>query len=154
MTWEHCYHQGRGAEPVHYNVKLNGNGRWRGYNDTMRATEDDRKGLFDRSAVDELAAMLEDWDRENWWEDLEGFVQFDLGYKSTKVYSCGRSGGYVTGPNLNPEDLERLGEWLKAEREYHNSAEAGADLAARVLEYYDERELAALASPRPQRVEA
>lgn len=145
--WEACYHR-EGAR-FHYDVKVNGPGRYRGFHDRLREVEAKRP-LLDVNELTDIAQSLEDNDLEMWWEDLGGYVHYDLKSKGVDVWSCGRSGGYVNVPDLETDPIAfvRLGYWLGWQRDAWNSYDAGRYHLDYALEVYDERKLESLASPR------
>lgn len=163
--WEHCYHNGGGR--FHYDVKLNGNGAWQAFHNKVARSISDPKAT-DRIA--EIADGLTEGELEFWWEDLPeddishipGAIPFDVDYaggptrERFKVWQCGRSGGYLNAPDVEdrPRVMLQLAFIAEGAREYYNSAEYGTYLAENALEQYSETMLEAMASPRPDRVEA
>ena len=154
--WERCYHHRDSAE-YHFNVKLNGNGRYRGYIDTIdqEAPNADHNRLYDITTVEEQL------DAEWWWEEIryELSNEYVVGYDVGPIYSCSgsRQGGWLqVSPNVerDADAMVAIGTYLTNEMNYWNSHESGQDLAQRVIEQYNAERLAELASPRPQRVEA
>lgn len=153
--WESCYH---GDARFHYNAKVRGMGAWRGFQDGI-----DSLGNDARSRVEEISTEESDSDLEIWWRfDLperlreireeESPMRADL----PRVYSCGRSGGYVNCSDLEsrPREMILLGEFVRESREYFDSEEYGRYLAERSIELDLDTQLAKLASPRPDRIEA
>jgi hypothetical protein len=156
--WERCYH---GRVKFHYNVKMDGNGRYRGYRDALKEMEESRPAFDGDDALEEIANGIEEMELEAWWEDLTANLAEAAGltYKQRpRAYSCGRSAGYVNIPSWEtPATVEYMilaAEWLQAERENHNSTDAGRYVFEMALEEYDARRMEGLASPRPDRVEA
>ncbi len=177
--FESCYHND-GAR-WHYNVKLIGSGRWQGFRDKQNAREDRANG-FDSNRFEVIAQQLEDDYSEVWWvESVQVGAQCALWdtteddiwlaqnprdedgnrlerkpnlYSAPRVYSCGRSAGYVNSTELETDAgaMLRFAEWLESEDIYNNSNEAGAYLADEALELYDSALLAELASPRVELV--
>jgi len=151
--WEHCYHRNGGE--FHFNVKDSGNERWRGFQDGVP----DREG-FDRDLFDRIAAQQDEKDREYWWSDRLVEALYEAGYQSPhgrpRIWSCGRSGGYLHSNDLESDmvGMVLMGKWLTAEMEWYRSRDVGQQAAVYALELYDEHKLAALASPRPTRIEA
>jgi hypothetical protein len=152
--WESCYH--RDGARFHYNVKVNGNGRYRGFRDVMAEIEKTRGDSFDTERVEEIANGREEWERETWWEDVTDYVRYDLSHKAARVYSCGRSGGYANCSDIesDPVTMVELAKYLESSREYANSVEAGRYEFETALEQYDDEKMADLASPRLDRIEA
>jgi hypothetical protein len=150
--WEGCYHDSFAR--FHFNVKLNGNDRYRGFNDRVREIELERPEI-DTERLEEIAQSDEDFNLEIWWsDDLPDYLHYDLGKGQgarNLVYGCGRSGGYVQSTkelDRDPETMIRLAFWLAWQRESWNSYDAGKYRVDEALERYDEEKLEALASPR------
>jgi hypothetical protein len=154
--WEGCYH--REGPRFHYNVKLDGNGRWTGIRSAVREIENGRGDVFDAQLLERYVEADAESQLEMWWED----VAYDLAeYASTdrpKVWSCGRSGGYVNVPEWerpwSVPSLIRAAAYFGWQREACNTEEAGRALVKYALERYDFDKLEELASPRAERVEA
>lgn len=152
--WESCYHQG--PQQFHFNVKAKSTASWRGYQDTVPT---DRFG-FDSDMFERFSDSRSELNREAWWtEYVTDFIRFELGYGPhgiPRVYSCGRSGGYLQSQDLEmtANDMIKFGEWLTSQVEWFNSREAGVALAQETLTIYDATKLADMASPRPPRIEA
>ena len=169
--FESCYH-GDGNR-WHYNVKLVGSGRWQGFRDKQNEREARNNG-FDSKRFEAIAQQLEDDNAEVWWQDsvqnasqeaywdatedelwrgqnpTDGATPRRDTYYHPRVYSCGRSAGYVNSTELEaqPDGMLRFAEWLENEDIYNNATEAGAYLADEALELYDAALLRELASPR------
>lgn len=150
--WERCYHRGRGE--LHYNVKLNGSRAYRGFQDAISELHPDAQSRVEAIAGDPYG--LQDQELEWFWEELRDFVKYEL-KSSGKVWQCGRSGGYAQPDKHLLTDgvaMVRLAQYLERNRDYFNSREFGEYLAERAIEVDEEEQIQALASPRPERVEA
>lgn len=155
--WKGCYHHNDGAI-FHYDVKLDGMEGWRAYHDKVT------RSISDQSVSDRIAevsdGITEDYLRD-WWEDLpeDGITHIPgaIPFNGTfKVWQCGRSGGYLNAPDVedNPRIMLQLAFIAQQARDYYNSAEWGEYLAELALEQDSEIQLARLASPRADRMEA
>ena len=158
--WEGCYHR-EGAH-FHYDVKMNGNGAYRGFRDKVDAAVSDN-AAYDR--ISEIADGITEMELESWWENLpyddishiEGAVEFaPAGRPTFKVWQCGRSGGYLNAPKVenDPRIMLQLAFIAQGARDYFNSPEWGEYLAELAIEEYNERRMGELASPRIERIEA
>lgn len=149
--WERCYH--RDGARFHFNVKVNGNARWRGYNDRLDAIRESRGETFDETLFDAITRQVDDMEREFWWdsvswaEDENGKIlrtELSNGGWSVRsgVWSCGRSGGYVNVPKVESdgETMIRMAAWLSHEVEGFNSYDTGAWVADEALRLYDEEQ--------------
>lgn len=168
--WEDCYH---GDATFHYNVKVGRGGVWQAIQDAIRSHIDKlpepvRDGARDR--IEDRVDQMGDDDLRMWWEDElpehfadeyvypqpNGPPAFRFVRSTDRVYSCGRSGGYVNARDFqdDPETFIRFGFWLTEQRDWFNGSEYGRDLVERAIEEDAETQLAALASPRSERIEA
>jgi len=155
--WEECYH--REGALFHLNVKIGRGNQYRATEDAVGVYVDNLPEEVRQSAYNRLEAMvgrLSDRDLEDWWEmSLPDAIE-EISGRLQAVYACGRSGGYLNSTVLetDPETFIRFGYWAQTERDYFNGAEYGKDLADRAIEEDAEIQLAALASPRMERIEA
>ena len=124
--------------------------------DALESEEDDGDTWWDlESRHGRLAALY----LEAGWEGcydishIPGAVPFNGAFK---VWQCGRSGGYLNAPDVedDPRIMLQLAYIARQSRDYFNGADWGKYLAETAIEEDRERELAKLASPRPDRVEA
>jgi hypothetical protein len=153
--WEPCYH---GDGKFHYNVKLNGMEPWHVFRNKVDAARSDENAY---SRIAEVADAITEWELEAWWENLPeddishipGAIPFNGTFK---VWQCGRSGGYLNAPDVeeDPRIMLQLAYIAQGARDYYNSADWGEYLAEMALERDTEEQLARLASPRADRVEA
>lgn len=149
--WEGCYH--RDAH-LHFNVKVGGMGSWRGFHDTLNAAN-----LPDaaNTRINARGDQIQTFELEIWWQDeLNDFIRYDLKKTNAKAWGCGRSGGYVNCKDLelDGESMIRLAQFLARTKAGYNSREYGEDLAERAIEEDKEQQMAELASPRIERIEA
>ena len=150
--WEGCYHSS-GAH-LHFNVKVGGMGSWNGFHDTLNAAN-----LPDaaNTRINARADQIQEFELEIWWQDeLNDFVRYDLKKTHVKAWGCGRSGGYVNCQDLelDGESMIRFAQFLARTKAGYNSREYGEDLAERAIEEDREQQMAELASPRIERIEA
>lgn len=156
--WERCYH--RDGARFHFNVKVNSNAQYRGYQDKAAAIETERGEGFDRNELDLIAQEQDDSERERWWSEISWAEDETLILRTRlsdgphtsgpNVLGCGRSGGYVNIPDIESdgETMVRMAAWLTAEVREFNSREAGEWIAERALERYDEERVAELSTDR------
>lgn len=150
--WERCYH--RGAR-FHFNVKLNGHRAWSRFRELRNALDAERNGLLDSTEFDSLADSIQEWELESWWEDTARDLRYPSWTeqsfpKGWRLYSCGRSEGYLNADvlNLEPVAMIELAEHCQRSRDYYNSEEWAEYLFSRTVEEYDAAKMEALASPR------
>ncbi len=150
--WEECNHGSR----LHLNVKLSGNGRWRGYQDFASEIERKRGDSFDRELFDQIANQDEEWERESGWDEARWMIASLLGITSGRdlpsLYSGG-NGGWMEIPReleSDPESAVYFAVWVLEAIESLNSESAGRWIAEQAIEQYDESRLADLASPRSE----
>lgn len=157
--WTRCYH---GDAVFHYDVKLHGMGAnhalWNAIREVVPPEGTAR--------IDEIVTMLEEDELDNWWTHTTPYFieelrpNHALAPRSTsgvrpQVWSCGR-GGWLNAPDYerDPEVMIRLAGHLAESVRYYTSAEWGEYLASEALELDRDSQMAALASPRPDRIEA
>jgi len=156
--WESCYHRG---SRFHFNVKVNGHARYRGYSDKVKEIRETRGDSFNETLFDQIAEREYQNESEQWWgevswaEDDDGMILrhklTDGGYaKFSDVWGCGRSGGYVNVPKVetNGQIMVRLAAWLAREVEGFNSYDAGRYAAEYALDLYDEERIEAMSSDK------
>lgn len=144
--WEECYH---GEGRFHYNVKVRGNAVYWGYRDKLAEIQD-RPG-FELDRFERFAEMVNESDREVWWRFTLPDEILEISGTRVKVYSCGRSGGYVTAPPpllTDPVSMVKLARYLAGVVKRANSRDAGEELFEQALERYERDKLQELASPR------
>ncbi len=155
--WEPCHHRGRGSgSQLHLNVKLSGNGRWRGYQDYVSEIESKRGDAFNRELFDQIANQDEEWERESGWDEARWMIASLLGITSGRdlpdLYSGG-NGGWMEIPReleTDPESASYFAVWVLEAIESLNSEDAGRWIGESAIEKYDEIRLADLASPRSE----
>lgn len=147
--WEYCYHRGR--VNFHYNVKANGNASWRAFWDKVSATNEDA-----HQRIEEIADNIQQSEFEFWWTEQAPEEIKELTGIKAEPYQCGRSGGYFNCSELegNGSAMVKTAHWLDAAVEYYNGAEWGEYLAEQAIEEDTARQMARLASARPDRIEA
>jgi|SRR5690606_21669432 len=149
--WERCYH--RDAR-FHFNVKLNGGEAWRRFRDLRNGLVAERNGLLDADAFDTLADHVQEWELALWWEatarDFRCSTWIERALPGVRLYSCGRSGGYLNADAINddPVAMIELARHCQESRDYYNGPEWGEHLFRETVERYDAEALEALASPR------
>lgn len=154
--WEVCYH--RDAR-FHYNVKIRG-----GYQVTRDAVFAANLNDDAQARVFERLDAYNEQDIQAWWEfgEAEDFLanldppRTFSRYTRDGVYSCGKSGGYANcdGLKVYPEAMIRLAQFLGQAVDYYESAEYATELVERAMVDDKAEMMMALASPRPQRIEA
>ncbi len=161
--WEGCHHRSRGSgSQLHLNVKLSGNGRWRGYQDFASEIERKRGDSFDRELFDQIANQDEEWERESGWDEARWKIAELLGMLASdgtgsardlpSLYSGG-NGGWMEIPReleIDPESACYFAVWVLEAIESLNSESAGRWIGEQAIEQYDESRLADLASPRSE----
>ena len=158
--WEDCDHRHSGRSALHLRVKLDGNGRYRGYADRAREIESERGDGFNREQFDRIAQEGEEWERESGWDEARWMMGSLLGLLARdgtgsardlpQLYSGG-NGGWMEIPRemeSDPEAASYFASWIGEMVDSMNSIEAGRWIAESALEQYDEIRFADLASPR------
>lgn len=149
--WEKCYH---GDARFHFDVKLNGNEAWRRFQDLRNGLEAERNGLLDADEFDALADRVQEWELESWWEDTARDLRYptwsERAFPGKRLYSCGRSGGYLNADAIDddPVAMIELARHCQESRDYYNSAEWAERLFNETVGRYDAYKLEAMASPR------
>lgn len=152
--WERCYH---GDARFHFNVKI------RNYRALRDAITNANLTDESESRIEERINAYHDQDIQWWWESEPEEFLADLDPPRTfsrmsrdGVYSCGRSGGYANcdGLNVYPEAMIRFAQFLGQAVDYFESADYAKELVERAIADDKAEQIAALASPRIERIEA
>ncbi len=158
--WDRCYHNERAR--FHYNVKVSGMKVYRAFADAIGDLHPDAQ-----ERVRDRANSIQDGDLEDFWgfelqdfltelEHPEGATSWFTHDYHKNTFGCGRSGGYLNSSKMesNGADMIRLAQFLERTKHYYNSAQYGKDLAERAIEEDHQQQMADLASPRIERIEA